>query len=383
MNHFLNTLELRNFKSIENLRLETTKVNMFIGEPNVGKSNILEALGLISALGHHKIIRDFIRLKEVVNLFFKESLTREIEIILEFASSEKLEVRIKHSEMSEYEISINDVFKGEMRDHKVKWDLTSKRELEDYGVSSGTIGGRYWNESYQSIQEDNMAKQVKYYKFRDFNPRVYKYEVPRHEIIPMNEKERIELRAEYNKQQKMSKTLEPPDGKNIFNVIKNTEDSREAFRDLLDDFGLKLLINTTSDEIQLIKEEDQIFFTLPLYSLADTLQSVFFYTTAILSNKNKILVFEEPESHTFPFYTKSMGELIAEDKSNQFFIATHSPYFLDAIFSKVNSTDLQINLVKQENNQTKIHQLNEKQVATLFEDDIFTAVSHFDDWPME
>ena len=39
-------LEIKNFKSIKELKLNTKKVNLLIGKPNVGKSNILEALGL-------------------------------------------------------------------------------------------------------------------------------------------------------------------------------------------------------------------------------------------------------------------------------------------------------------------------------------------------
>jgi AAA15 family ATPase/GTPase len=42
-------LEIVNFKSIKNLRLRCKRVNLLIGEPNTGKSNILEALGLLSS----------------------------------------------------------------------------------------------------------------------------------------------------------------------------------------------------------------------------------------------------------------------------------------------------------------------------------------------
>ena len=38
-------LEIENFKSIKHLSLDCKRVNVFIGEPNAGKSNILEALG--------------------------------------------------------------------------------------------------------------------------------------------------------------------------------------------------------------------------------------------------------------------------------------------------------------------------------------------------
>ncbi|HEX9956575.1 MAG TPA: AAA family ATPase, partial [Fibrella sp.] len=47
--NFLDWVEIKNFKSIKDLRLDCKRVNIFIGKPNVGKSNILEALGLLGA----------------------------------------------------------------------------------------------------------------------------------------------------------------------------------------------------------------------------------------------------------------------------------------------------------------------------------------------
>ena len=41
-------LKIQNYKSIRNLDLPCKKVNVFIGEPNSGKSNIIEALSLLS-----------------------------------------------------------------------------------------------------------------------------------------------------------------------------------------------------------------------------------------------------------------------------------------------------------------------------------------------
>ena len=38
-NNFLNWVEIKNFKSIKDLRLDCKRVNVFIGKPNVGKLN--------------------------------------------------------------------------------------------------------------------------------------------------------------------------------------------------------------------------------------------------------------------------------------------------------------------------------------------------------
>ena len=47
----IETLEITNFKSVKHLKLPCKRFNVFIGEPNTGKSNILEALGLLSFVG--------------------------------------------------------------------------------------------------------------------------------------------------------------------------------------------------------------------------------------------------------------------------------------------------------------------------------------------
>jgi predicted ATP-dependent endonuclease of OLD family len=44
-------LKIERFKSIRALALDCRRINLFIGEPNVGKSNILDALGLLSWCG--------------------------------------------------------------------------------------------------------------------------------------------------------------------------------------------------------------------------------------------------------------------------------------------------------------------------------------------
>jgi len=41
IDNFLNWVEIKNFKSIKDLRLDCKRVNVFIGKPNVGKSVVV------------------------------------------------------------------------------------------------------------------------------------------------------------------------------------------------------------------------------------------------------------------------------------------------------------------------------------------------------
>ena len=61
----ITNLEVTNFKSIKKIKLNCNQYNIFIGEPNSGKSNILEVLGLINALENPNKLKDFIRFNKM------------------------------------------------------------------------------------------------------------------------------------------------------------------------------------------------------------------------------------------------------------------------------------------------------------------------------
>ena len=47
MQNAITTLRIQNFKSIKDVEMKPRRVNIIIGEPNVGKSNVLEELSLL------------------------------------------------------------------------------------------------------------------------------------------------------------------------------------------------------------------------------------------------------------------------------------------------------------------------------------------------
>jgi AAA15 family ATPase/GTPase len=66
----ITTLDIKGFKSVRDMHLDCKRINLFIGEPNTGKSNILEALGFLSWYGRGGTLRDFVRFDTVQHLFF-------------------------------------------------------------------------------------------------------------------------------------------------------------------------------------------------------------------------------------------------------------------------------------------------------------------------
>ena len=172
--------------------------------------------------------------------------------------------------------------------------------------------------------------------------------------------------------------LLPPSGDNLVSVLLSRKDIRAAANDLLSPIGLRLGVRPQENKIEVIKEFEDVIVFYPYTVMSDTFQRLIFYLAAILSNKDSVLVFEESESYTFPYYTKYLAEIIALDESNnQYFISTHNPYFLLPLLEKASIADIAVFVTYYEDYQTRVRPLSERQLQQLTEVDIFSNIEAF------
>lgn len=312
-------LEIKNFKSIKHLKLDCKRINLFIGGPNTGKSNILETLG-ISSFGYYENIHALVRFESMINLFYDENLEESITIR---ADNKILEINSKQG-----------LFWGRCHENEsvlFYFDF-------DY-AGSGSYSGS------QKIP-------FKFYRF------TVRKDFPR----------------------KDSDFLLPPSGENLLAILMTHKKLKSIVSQIFEPFGFKLVFKPQENKIEVLKHYEDIFISYP-YSLAsDTLQRIVFYLTAIDSNMDSVLVFEEPESHAFPYYTKYLAERIALDtNNNQYFIATHNPYLLLSILEKAHKDDLAIFITYFEDYQTKVKTLSEKDIEEIMGlgIDIFFNIERF------
>lgn len=318
----IETLEIKNFKSIKQLKLDCKRINILIGEPNTGKSNILETLGIFSfgAYPSGNEFRNFVRFERMSNLFYDENLDEAVEIkpdainfMLQFKTGR---------------------FTGEIYSKGNK--LTSfKGDYNSFRSEGGSLGELY---------------PFKFYKFAVQN------EFPRQE----------------------SESLLPPWGSNLMSLILTHKELRSLANQMFSKFGLRLGLRPQENKIEVIKQLEDIIVSYPYSLTSDTLQRVVFHLVAVLSSKDSVLIFEEPESHAFPYYTNYFAETIAlDERNNQYFISTHNPYLLLPIIEKAPKQDVAVFITYYEDYQTKVKPLSAEEMEEIMQIDVFSNLERY------
>ena len=274
--------------------------------PNAGKSNILEALGLFGYFNNHGILKDYVRYEFDYELFFKGITVDPISINLD----KKIELNIVDK---------------------------NRNNSSEFGIIEGT------NLKYKEdfFTDDFFYHDIKKYIF---------------------DNKRIQNRG--------NSVLEFPFGENIGQIISMNTMLRETVSKYLNSNGLKIVIKSGTYDLVLQKElEDGTVFELPYSMIADTLQRLIFYKAAIMSNKNAVLLFEEPEAHCFePYILEFTNSVKYDENDNQFFIVTHSDFIIQEFLRDEESNkNTNIYLVNNVDGETKVKLLDKEKNDDVYE----------------
>lgn len=371
MGNQIKNLEIQNFKSIKHLQLECKRVNILIGEPNVGKSNILEALSLLGAefeTNDNKFLSSFIRYENFNNLFYDKDIKNDI-----LVETDKNIVLIKSN--SKY-----DAFG--LFSSKISEEIEYIKNINDDNWNYGDIRfkfSRLHTDGYgMAMQTDEYEKTFPFIKYNSFDN--YK------KFQNRNLNDVFFKKYDFKVLEKHDKTypnfLNPPFGDNLLSVLYQNKALFKEVGSFFGKNGFKLGIDLEENKLKIQKSIDEFsFIHFPYSSMADTLQRIIFYLTAIESNKNSVLLFEEPEAHSFPPYVGMLADRIAQDEDNQYFIATHSPLLLDSIIEGTPKEDRNIIITYFKDYETKIKVLKEEEIKEFLNDkiDLFYNINRFID----
>jgi len=336
MENFIDYISISNFKSIRELRLEgLNRINLFIGKPNVGKSNILEAFGMFS-LPYMR----FYQSPKISNLIRGENRT---ELFFDGITNNNLSISTNLGTC----IGSIDVDKLDSKTNSPILEILIRDELSDSDMVFNVISDL----SFSLKAGHYYSSKIKNYIFKTGLKL-------RRTIFPY---------------------LIPPFGNNLLETISELPTLKSEINTLFNEYKLNVIYDIASKEIKIAKPpKNGEIFLIPFSSVADTLQRLVFYKTAIASNKNSVLIFEEPEAHAFPPYISHITQDIIDSKSNQFILSTHSPYVVNEFLEDARD-ELAIFMVDYKNGETVANKLTRKNLDDIYSHgiDLFTNYEMF------
>jgi len=341
MSELITNIEIKNFKSIRHQKIEGCKrITLFIGYPNVGKSNILEALSGFSILAKSNMppLNELVRFQKPIDIFFNANSSENVEISID----DKLFLNYQYSSSTTLEITIANHSKEDE-------NALQNVEVVSYFKSFFREKGYQIPDGFTTMGDILQIKPYKYQSLSTYYP------------------------AKDN-------SLLVPFGNNLQDIIETYLPFKKEVIKLFDKHNLKLLFDKSENEHKILKFlDDESYISIPMSLMADTLHRLILYKAAIASNDNTVLLLEEPESHMFPPYiSKFTSDIVHDANNNQFFIATHSPYVLNDLMENARE-DLAIYLVDYKNGETLIHKMGDEDIhdAYQFGYDFFMNIKNF------
>ncbi len=364
-NH-ITDLHIENFKSIKKMDLKPKRINIFVGKPNVGKSNILEALSLNSRYGS---IKEVIRFRNIYQLFFDSELSNTIHIETNLISS---------------------FISKQLNTYTYDWFMSSDKGFLGilYGnyKADGTAN-KFLNQYYENIE--NSVEDEKYDE--NFNEAFFinqfmLFEDGSSQLT--NQSKRLGMTAikKYLFNEKLidfknpfTSFLNTPDGNNLFTILATNKALKIEVSTFFAEYGLELLFDQREQILEVQKRIDQVSYKYDFALVADTLRRIIFYLAAIKSNRDSVLLFEEPEAHCFPPYISQIAQEMIDSKTNQFFVATHSPYLLNTIVANTDYDECAVFVTSYKDYQTHVRELTKDEIGEMlnFGTDVFINYDAF------
>jgi AAA15 family ATPase/GTPase len=322
MEDLIRQVEISNFKSLRNTTIKgCRRINLFIGRPNVGKSNILEALSLFTVpylhFNKNKSLHQLIRCESPAELFYSGQFEDSA-----FVETSRGSVTLMWDKLQGLDMKF----------------LSHNRDVE-----------HYYFDGNLNVKKNRTAPK--------WLPPIRKYTFSPDPPEAVN----------------TGTLLLPPFGQNLIQIIDQSPELYEEISALFKEYKLELTFDRASQSLKILKRNKDSIFLIPYKSIADTLQRIIFFKTAIANNKNALLLFEEPEAHSFPPYITQITQEMIFNRSNQYFIATHSPFILNDLMENARE-ELAVYMVSYKNHETKVKLLSDKTLHEIYQNgvDVFT-----------
>ena len=223
----IKNISIQYFKSIKEASLEDCrKVNLLFGYPNVGKSNILEAMSLFCNVDKPASLKNLIRFDSLNQLAYNGNYRNDIQVRL---NEEKIKCIFDFNSANSGLLSF----------------YQNSEEKSFFSISYSN-GGSAFSINGNSIE--------------------------RLDIVKYNFTQNVKL------QRNQYTNLSVPYGENLVSILELYKILRESIYLILKEYGLKFNFNQTTEELNLLKELDETtVLTIPIHLTADSFQRLIFH----------------------------------------------------------------------------------------------------------
>ncbi|WP_081350797.1 ATP-dependent nuclease [Nitrosospira multiformis] len=326
-----------------------SKINLFIGQNNCGKSNVLrfvhdvypkiaEGKAFFDQLDHHFPTRPMF----VTGVSFPlEGNPEDLWICFDGES------RIRKPERRE-DLPIRDLIfrvfqkKAALDGEKAVWfDLAADRRLIEHN----------WKQAFDILSDGEMQRLWSVLTNRQMGNREhYWYPESLSALTPSLKSFKVAMVPAIRQVGEKNSISEEFSGKGIIERLAQLQNPSVHKRADYDKFQkivqfLRIVTDNKTASIDIPYERDTILVlmdgkTLPLESLGTGIHEVIILAAAATILQETVVCLEEPELHLNPILQKKLIKYLMCFTNNQYFISTHSPAFMDTLGAEIFHVEL-------------------------------------------
>lgn len=308
-----NHLKIEHFKNIPHADLTLKPINIVIGKPGTGKTNLMEAiamLGLRYLYPTPAYWQRMVRFSQPLDWFPNLKSTKVIKAeVSKGVLARTLTVR----------------YNEETREGMLELYLFDKFDDQRTSLFVSKFEGNKFTISPRTLLENDELCPIRPYCF--------------------------DSSIGTNKRLFADTYLEPPFGKNLSQLVEPNTELGNLFENHLKSAGYRPIIEAGSGKIKLARVYDLEHFygTIPFEGISESWQRYFFFFAGLVSNQKAFLLFDNPASGLHAQHIELLAEQLAENDQNQYLISTHHPLLIKAILRHCGTGVVNIIVMRQNN----------------------------------